>query len=599
VASPNPPPAFEARLLPISWVIPGFLIGMGLLLALIPSLAAPSQLIGWLLLAFGVVLGVLRWTSRITLRGGVLEARFFWIRSSSVSLARLAGVTARASKASLRVAPALDLRAADGTRATIRLGWWRRETELLGILADAASRTGATVDAQAAALLRDRPPAEWWSPSQRQARAAATRPPSATERLLGRLPRPLRFPAQLVAILVFIVLVYGGMELAARLGENVLFPRRIDPAWTTQLDLPPTAGDSWLGNVATDGERIYLAARQTVVGFWGTLRVWRSDDGGATWTDPVLVSHGVDPNAARHALAVAPDGSVWVAFAERGPQVATQRLIVRVSRDHGETWSAEENVAPDSIGTVGVPTFLLTDEIRLIAYTSGVTGVVLVSPLTEDGETAASPLGIGQTQRQLYSDEPFADGAPALVQAGDRIAAVWVEGSRSLAASFSSDGGASWRPSTGIDQDLHGGWPRLATDGSTILLAATDPNRGARHHQVPFIRIWRSEDGGETFTRGPNAVTSARIGWLELVRSGDRWRLAYAACPGFISCATPSRLWYADSRDGAEWSEPVVVSEPGDISTLGLIDGSFGLAAVWGTELSSHDWTFHLARRSP
>ncbi len=133
---------------------------------------------------------------------------------------------------------------------------------------------------------------------------------------------------------------------AVRLSENVLFPRQIDPAWAMQVDLPLDRGDSWVGNLASDGDRIYLAARQTVMGFWGTMAVWSSADRGKTWSAPSVVSRHDWPDAARHALALAPDGTLLVGFAEQGPQPATQRLIVRASRDGGQTWSEGRGFRP-------------------------------------------------------------------------------------------------------------------------------------------------------------------------------------------------------------------------------------------------------------
>jgi len=592
-----PPPSFEARLLASSWVIPLGLLGLGALLALLPLSSGWATVGGAGLIGLALVIARLRWVSRITLVGSELTVSFFSPRTRSVSLARLAGISSRASKASLGLAPALEIRSTDGRAATVRLGWWRREPELLGLLDDAARRSTALLDPQTEKLLRDRPSGESWSIEQRQAHEAAKHPPNRLQRLLQRLPAPVRWLSELALFAIAIVGIYAVFEGAVRLSENVLFPRQIDPAWATQVDLPPGQGDSWVGNLASDGDRIYLAARQTVMGFWGTIAVWSSADGGLTWAAPTVVSRHAWPDTARHALAIAPDGTLFVGFAEQGPQPVTQRLIVRTSRDGGRSWSEGVPVSPTRVGLIGLPVFLLTPEARMVAFTDGETGDVLVQRLTADGAPDGEPAQLGRTTRQLYSDADFHDAAIALSTAQGRVVAVWVEGAAELRASVSTDGGVSWMPSTGLDQELYGGRPRLATDGTTVLLAATDPSRGARYVRHPFIRIWRSGDGGATFERGPDVTDVEDIGSLELMWADGRWRLVYDACPGFISCATPPRVWYAESADGDHWPEPSVISEAGPVWTLGLAISDDGLAAVWSEQLGPHNWDFFLALR--
>lgn len=380
-----PPPAFEARLLSSSWVIPLVLFGLGALLALLPLSSLLATVGGAFLIGLALVVARMRWASRITLRGNDLNVAFFAPRTRSLNLVRLASITSRPSKASLGLAPALELRSYDGKGVTIRLGWWYHEPELLAVLDEAARRSDAYIDTQAAQVLRDRPTGESWTIEQRRAREAAKHPPNPLQRLLGRLPAPIRWVAELVLFAVLIVGIYAAFEGATRLSENVLFPREIDPAWATQVDLPPGRGDSWVGNVTSDGDRIYLAARQTVMGFWGTLAVWSSPDGGSTWSEPSVVSRHAWPDAARHSLSIAPDGTVFVGFAEQGPQPATQRLIVRTSPDGGQTWSEGAPVSPPRVGLIGLPVFLLTPDVQLVAFTDGETGDVLVQRLNPDG----------------------------------------------------------------------------------------------------------------------------------------------------------------------------------------------------------------------
>src|SRR5258705_12647565 len=145
-----------------------------------------------------------------------------------------------------------------------------------------------------------------------------------------------------------------------------------------------------------------------------------------------------------------------------------------------------------------------------------------------------------------------------------------------------------------------GARPRMATNGSTILIAITDPNRSSRAGRRPFIRILLSSDGGATWERGPDVSDVARVGQLELSWTGGRWRLLYSGCPGFFTCATEPRIWYATSTDGRAWSGASVVSEPGAVSPIGVTAGVSGASAVWATRLADHDWRFHVSiRRDP
>ena len=91
-------------------------------------------------------------------------------------------------------------------------------------------------------------------------------------RFFRRLPGPVRWLTVIAMYILALAGVYGALEGGARLSENVLSPRQIDAAWTTQFALPPGPGDSWVGNVASDGELIYLAARQRIRGFLGLAR---------------------------------------------------------------------------------------------------------------------------------------------------------------------------------------------------------------------------------------------------------------------------------------------------------------------------------------
>jgi len=244
--------------------------------------------------------------------------------------------------------------------------------------------------------------------------------------------------------------------------------------------------------------------------------------------------------------------------------------------------------------------FLLGQDMRLIGYTDGQTGDIWIQRLAIDGSPDGIPTHLGVTNQQLYGDADFIDGGLALAQAHGQILAAYVgPGYPALRVAVSDDGGRSWQSAGSIDQTfLAGQRPRLASDGATIVLAAVDPNESARYVKSPFVRVWRTLDGGASFQRGPDVTDLRSVGDVDVVWSGGAWRLVYAGCPGFMTCATPSRVWYAVSRDAEHWSRPSVVTEPGQVRPLGVGAGSFGVSLAWAEVRSDHDWRFVISRRA-
>jgi len=150
----------------------------------------------------------------------------------------------------------------------------------------------------------------------------------------------------------------------------------------TQLEIH---GDTWDGNLATDGTNVYLMTREEIDGSWGVLYVRSSGDGGRTWGEPVRVSAAGGPSAARHALTVAPDGGLWAAWSQMGEAPLTQQLVLRRSGDGGKTWEEPVRASGTNIGLVGIPALVMTEEARFVTFTDGERGTVIVQVLGADG----------------------------------------------------------------------------------------------------------------------------------------------------------------------------------------------------------------------
>jgi hypothetical protein len=173
----------DARLLRSSWNLPALPAAIGALA--LWAEATDGRLsglgVGFEILAALVALGVV--ASRLHVAEGRFRVRFFAPWTRSVKLDRLISVRGRKSKSSLGSAPAIDLVDADGGRATLRLGWWDAESELLAILDETAESAGAQRNSRAADLLRDRPDGPSWEPGRRRREARHQR---RSDRAAGR-----------------------------------------------------------------------------------------------------------------------------------------------------------------------------------------------------------------------------------------------------------------------------------------------------------------------------------------------------------------------------------------------------------------------------
>jgi hypothetical protein len=316
-------------------------------------------------------------------------------------------------------------------------------------------------------------------------------PPERAPADLSTTSRPQRPIFTIIVLVTVTVVVTGILTGRLRMTPAEGAAARSDGAWapTATTDI---AGDSWDGNLVTDGSRVYLLTREDIEGFWGVLKVRWSDDAGSTWSEPVRVSSSDTPDAARHTLAIEPDGTLWAAWAERGPKPVTQRLTLRRSRDRGQTWDPPTQVSIDDVGEIGIPALVMTPEQRFVAYTDGVTGNILVQRLYNNGEDGGNVVFLYATQRNLYTDEPFRDGGLAATAVGGQAVIATHSGDH-VSIRVTKDHIAS-HATVDVDDPVWAA-PRLAADGGRLvsMVATRD---GPKAHVVAT----ESDDGGETWT---------------------------------------------------------------------------------------------------
>jgi BNR repeat protein/BNR/Asp-box repeat protein len=545
-------------------------------------------------LAAGLVFMLL---TRAEVEAGQLCVSTWGIRRRCIYLYGLRSVTTRSSR--WTIAPTLVLVALDGTRLEIQLGSWRQEEELLQLIYAAAERAHVKIDPRDADIIADLPATRPWALRYLRWRGGIRGVQQVTPSSLIKLAIvfAIGLPVALGVSRVLNVALDFATSQVGVVWETGLFAKHPDSAWVDRFDVPTGPGDTWVGDVALTRGRMAVATREDIQHFWGTVRVRTSGDGGRTWSPAVDVSG--PGNAARQSLVAAPDGTLTLAWSQQEPGGFTQQLVVRRSRDGGVSWSAPVVVATPGGGVVGLPAIVTTDTAAVVAFTDGATGEIWAQPLTGDGAPDGPPAKVGTARHLLYSDVALLDGALTIAGTGGHLVLAYVFDADTLAMVLSDDGGRSWTLGSNLSQQIDAGRPRLASDGSTLVLAVVDHVTEVNYsHLRRFVEIQVSHDGGATWQRTANFERAPSVGPLELVWSTGMWRLLYAACPGMEVCVVPGRLWYTTSRDGVAWTEPGVVTDVGPVTPVGIVADESGVSALWATVESEHDWRLSVSRRN-
>lgn len=210
-------------------------------------------------------------------------------------------------------------------------------------------------------------------------------------------------------------------------GETLSEPVRItgDLAFQAQLTADPR-----------EPERLYVtwlqASEVTTVGFGDAgnpIVAARSDDGGATWTEPVEVNDAARERVLAPTPTVTGDGTVYVAYVDvrddrldyhgghelrGGPAYpGPWSLVLAVSTDAGDTWS--ETVVDDALVPIErIVAFLPDFPSVAVDDESGRVYVAFHDARRGDADVwlwaADDPLGDGFTSPTRLNDTPISDG---------------------------------------------------------------------------------------------------------------------------------------------------------------------------------------------
>jgi predicted neuraminidase len=181
------------------------------------------------------------------------------------------------------------------------------------------------------------------------------------------------------------------------------------------------------------------------VGIWLARRV------SGTWTPPIEVATGIEPNGARYAcwnpVLFDQTGKGLMLFYKVGPSPQRWWGMVRTSRDEGRTWSDARRLPEGVLGPIKNKPVLLADG-------------TLVAPSSTESTASPSAWRVhfertvdgGATWTRVLP-APSADGAPIdaiqpsiLVHSSSRLQALGRTRSGRVFETWSDDGGGTWSP---------------------------------------------------------------------------------------------------------------------------------------------------------
>jgi hypothetical protein len=289
----------------------------------------------------------------------------------------------------------------------------------------------------------------------------------------------------------------------------------------------------------------------------------RSDDGGATWSEPLRLDGAVE-DSGRGALAAAGDTvhAVWVTTTDRFAFSGSGRraLVVRTNLDRGEPAAWQDAVRlTDAHGRVDYPTVAASGRSAYVAFTNASTGDIRVAMSHDRGSTWAITT-IGSTTNQ---DPSGRLGVPVVAASGDRVAVAWIAtNERAMRVRISDDRGATWHPA--VDLGRTRTLPDIAALDERVIVAwKTDriQLRIATGDAWGDVLDVPAKDGDRRDVQYQPAVT-----FLD----GGGVGVAYASCIGGCggagqSASTRSELvWRRSADGGVTWDAPVVVGPSGD-----------------------------------
>ena len=242
-------------------------------------------------------------------------------------------------------------------------------------------------------------------------------------------------------------------------------------------------------HVANDGD-LYVAWLESSQGKSKTF-LTRSVDGGTTWTTPVLADTTQSCPCCRTAIATANDGTLYLAWRTVLPG-NVRDVVVAKSTDRGATWSQPVRVA----------------------WWTGLQGKagVYYARSTDDAATFHDPVALGVGE---FS-------APAHVQlalGGGKVVAVWDDGTvktPKVVMRVSADGGATFAPATLVSADGRAAtFPVLALRDQDVTIAWSEQSQAEHDHAKETAPNMKDPKAVKGLSRVGESAVRVRTGRLQ------------------------------------------------------------------------------------
>jgi hypothetical protein len=265
----------------------------------------------------------------------------------------------------------------------------------------------------------------------------------------------------------------------------------------------------------------------------GGMAVQRSNDGGLTWSDPIVVQSDPTDQAFNDKNWIAADtfpsspyyGRVYVAW-DRSDINGNEPIVLRSSDDQGQTWSDLISI-PGSVGIGALPVVEPNGDLAMVWDDFGSGVEIEVSAVSKDG---------GSTWSKLSTIDTFEGSGPPDMRTGGLPSAgvdpktgvlyvVWQDaryrsdGTNDVVMSRSDDEGHTWRPL----RIVNGDGPNSGIDHFTPAVAAWGPNVhvtyrtrvivGGVYSQFVGMGYKRSNDNAATFGKERQLGPPTDIEW--------------------------------------------------------------------------------------